>query len=117
MLKFTKSWGLTSPLFNKNNVEIHRIEGIKGGYSSEHKHSAKYNMFHVESGSIKIYVWINEDRPDITILKAGDSSILPPGTYHKFEVLQNCVAYEIYWSELNTDDIVRRNSRGNKCRE
>ena len=37
-----KVWGQTQPLFNKNNVEIHRIETNKGGYCSKHKHEFKH---------------------------------------------------------------------------
>ena len=33
-----KVWGSTGPLFFKNNVEIHRIEVVKGGFCSKHKH-------------------------------------------------------------------------------
>ena len=33
-----KIWGKTQALFNKNNVQIHRIETKKGGYCSKHKH-------------------------------------------------------------------------------
>ena len=49
-----KVWGQTQPLFNKNNVEIHRIETNKGGFCSKHKHEFKYNCFYVEKGKLKI---------------------------------------------------------------
>jgi mannose-6-phosphate isomerase-like protein (cupin superfamily) len=105
-----KIWGSTSPLFCKNNVEIHRIEGNKGGFCSWHKHGAKYNRFFVESGTIKVTVqkdYGSGTLEDVTILLPGQQTTVAPGDYHKFEVLEDCVAYEIYWVELNPADIER----------
>ena len=59
MNKQGKIWGETSPIFNKNNVEIHRIEIKKGGYCSKHKHEHKFNAFFVEKGKLQISVWKN----------------------------------------------------------
>lgn len=107
-----KFWGKTSPLFNKNNVEINRIEAHKGGFSSEHRHKAKFNMFFVESGKLEILTWKDTAKPDSTILSAGDTCTVPPGLYHKFVVVEDCIAYEVYWTELDTNDIERRTSGG-----
>lgn len=113
MNKSGKFWGETSPLFNKNNVEIHRLIGNKGGYSSKHKHRAKYNMFLVESGEIEITTWKDASgRPDVTVLKAGDTCTVTPNLFHKFKVTADCIVYEIYWVELREDDIERANSGG-----
>ena len=110
-----KFWGQTSPIFNKNNVEIHRFIGNKGGYSSKHKHHAKYNMFLVESGEVIITTWKDPSgRPDETVLAPGQTCIVPPGLFHKFEVQEDCIVYEIYWVELREDDIERENSGGIK---
>lgn len=105
-----KIWGITSPIFCKNNVEIHRIEGIKGGFCSWHKHQSKYNRFFVESGLLKVIVrkdYGSGELEDETILTAGQQTTVSPGEYHKFEVLEDCVAYEIYWVELQEGDIER----------
>lgn len=113
MDKSGKVWGHTSALFNRNNVEIHRLEGLKGGYSSEHKHSAKYNMFFVEEGAIEIISWKGAtEGPDCVVLSPGESCIVAPGVYHQFKVVENCVVYEIYWTDLQETDIVRRTTGG-----
>ena len=110
-----KVWGWTQPLFNKNNVEIHRIETDKGGYCSKHKHDYKYNCFFLESGKMKITVWKNDyDLVDETILNAGEATTVPPREYHTFESLEDSVCYEIYWVELSDADIVRENHGGSK---
>jgi len=115
MIKSGKFWGETSPIFNKNNVEIHRLTGKQGGYSSVHKHHAKYNMFLVEEGEIKITTWKDDSgKPDETILNTGDTCIVPPGLFHKFDVMHHCVVYEIYWVELAVDDIERKDHGGVK---
>ena len=104
-----KVWGTTSSLFNKNNVEINRITCVKDGYCSRHKHTSKYNMFFVENGSLEISVWKNNyDLIDKTILKAHDNCIVEPGEYHTFRCLdKDTVAFEIYWVEIDKNDIER----------
>jgi quercetin dioxygenase-like cupin family protein len=112
MDKSGKIWGFTSKIFSKNNVEVHRIEGYEGGITSMHRHTAKWSMFFVEKGKIKIYIEKN-DYPltDKTILKERESIIIRPNEYHCFEIMEEgSVAYEIYWTELNPDDIERKNS-------
>ena len=113
MNKQGKFWGSTISLFNKNNVEIHRIEGEKGGYSSEHRHTAKSNLFYVEAGRICLSVWKDpSDEADSTTLDKGEMSIVAPGYFHKFEIVKDCVVYEVYWVELDEKDIERRTSGG-----
>ena len=108
-----KIWGQTQPLFNKNNVEIHRIETNKGGHCSKHKHDFKYNCFYVEKGKLKITAWKNDyDLVDVTILTDGEATTVPPREYHTFEALEDSVCYEIYWVELSDKDIVRENCGG-----
>ena len=108
-----KVWGTTQPLFNKNNVEIHRIETNKGGYCSKHKHQYKYNCFYVEKGKLKITAWKNDyNLVDITILSTGEATTVPPGEHHVFEALEDSVCYEIYWVEISESDIIREDHVG-----
>ena len=104
-----KIWGETSTLFSKNNVEINRITCNKGGYCSKHKHKSKYNMFFVEKGSLEINIWKNNyDLVDKTILKEQQSCVIEPGEYHVFRCLDNnTIAFEIYWVEIDKNDIER----------
>jgi len=109
-----KIWGHTQPLFNKNNVEIHRIETKKGGHCSKHKHIHKYNMFYVESGKLKVVAWKNDyDLIDETILTKDQHTTISPNEYHKFEALEDSIVYEIYWVSLLTNDIERLDCGGN----
>ena len=110
-----KIWGQTTPLFNKNNVEIHRIEGRKGGYCSKHVHASKYNRFLVESGRLKITITKDYGSgilDDVTVIGPGEQTTVAPGQWHQFEVLEDCVAFEIYWVELDPDDIERETVGG-----
>lgn len=112
-----KIWGQTQSIFDKNNVEIHRIKASKGGYCSEHVHSFKFNLFFVESGKLKVTIFRGDDElhpTDSTILTPGMSSLVKPGEKHMFEALEDSVAYEIYWVELNSDDITRYERGGIK---
>ena len=115
-----KIWGSTSPIFCKNNVEIHRIEGNKGGYCSWHRHQSKYNRFFVEKGTIKVTVqkdYGSGELEDETIIGPGQQTTVSPGDYHKFEVLEDCVVYEIYWVELDPNDIDRLTVGGMRSRQ
>lgn len=115
-----KVWGNTSCLFCLNNVEIHRIEANKYGYCSIHKHEYKYNMFYVESGSLRVVIYrpdADQIIEDITDLSAGQNTFVEPGLDHKFIALEDTVAYEIYWVELSRNDIVRKVVGGNNCKE
>lgn len=111
MDKNGKIWGYTSKIFSKNNVEIHRIRGQLGGKSSMHRHVSKWSMFFVEVGCLKIRIEKNDYAlTDETVLLYGESIIIKPNEYHSFEVMvQDTVAYEIYWTELDSNDIERKN--------
>ncbi len=110
MNKQGKVWGETSMLFAKNNVEVHRIVGKAGGKSSVHRHTSKWSMFYVERGCVQIHIEKN-DYPltDVTYLGPGDSTVIKPNEYHWFEIAtEDAVAYEIYWTELDPNDIERK---------
>lgn len=109
-----KVWGSTENIFQKNNISIHRIEVKKGGYCSIHRHKYKNNAFFVESGKLKIYIWKNDyELLDTTIVSKLQMTSVSPNEYHKFEALEDTVAYEIYWSECQDDDIERKDVGGN----
>ena len=108
-----KIWGNTREIFNKNNVEIHRVDIKPGGYCSKHKHTAKFNMFLIETGELVVRIWKNDyDLVDSTYLLKGEQTVVKPGEYHQFEAQTHVVAYEIYWTELDQSDIVRESVGG-----
>ena len=107
-----KVWGNTLKLFDKNNVSVHRIHGKKGGYCSKHKHEHKYNLLFVESGSLKIEIWKDYNLVDVTNLCEDQCCIIEPGQFHKFTVQEDAVVVEIYWTELCSKDIVRKDHGG-----
>lgn len=108
-----KIWGKTELLFNKNNVEVHRITGKLGGYCSKHLHESKFNMFFVEKGRLKIKTWMDYDLVDETTLEEDQQCIISPKVPHMFEVLEDdTIAFEIYWVELDSKDIQRENVGG-----
>lgn len=111
-----KIWGKTFDLFRKNNVEVHYIEVLQGGFCSKHTHQAKYNTFIILEGELLITVWKN-DMADETILNAGQEYTVAPGDYHMFEANLDTKALEIYHVELDQNDIIRANVGGIKLQE
>ena len=108
-----KVWGKTENVFTNHNFEFHRIEVNAGGYCSKHKHVHKYNGFFVESGKLVVSVWKSGyDLVDKTEISAGQFHVVPPGEFHVFEALEDTVAFELYWAEFDSNDIVRENHGG-----
>ena len=111
MNKAGKVWGQTELIHANGVLEFHRIEYNKGFVCSEHKHEFKWNGFFVESGIMKVTVWQDDQGlVDETILHPGDFTQVKPGKFHQFEGIESGVAFELYWSEFNHNDIVRRTS-------
>jgi len=114
MDKSGKYWGTTRRVFFQNNVEVHYLEIDDGGYCSEHKHEHKFNRFIMIEGRLKVVSWKSGDdeEPDFVYLNPGDECTIKPEIYHKFENANTdggiCRVIEIYWTELNPDDICRR---------
>ena len=78
--KAGKIWGQTELIEANGSCEFHRIDFVKGGTCSKHKHEYKWNGFYVMSGEMKIRVWQKDyDLIDETILKAGDYTAVKPG--------------------------------------
>jgi mannose-6-phosphate isomerase-like protein (cupin superfamily) len=112
MMTQTKAWGQTTQLIRRECFEVHRIVIEAGGYCSRHHHNAKYNSFYVESGELNIHIFNDDSKlEDVTRLRAGDMTSVPPGKQHMFEATEKTVAYEIYWTEIS-DDIVRQSYGG-----
>ena len=106
-MKQGKQWGETRELFRNHAMEMHRIEGKQGGYSSVHLHQHKWNGFYVERGELLVKVWQPSGTLDQTRLGPGDRLQVPPGVKHQFVVLADCLAFETYWAAPLTEDIVR----------
>lgn len=114
---YAKVWGKTQELFNKNNVSINRLEIKKDTFCSLHSHTHKHNIFYVEKGKLKVIIYRRDAGSDIideTILEAGDMTLVENGLLHRFEAIEDTICYELYYVELNQNDIVRHNIGGKK---
>ena len=108
----SKFWGQTQSVYEGPLSEVHFLKINAGGYCSEHEHTAKWNRFVLIRGTLKVIIY-REDGQDETILSAGQFTDVPPGTYHKFEALEDCECLEIYWVDgLDPCDIKRRSVGG-----
>jgi quercetin dioxygenase-like cupin family protein len=111
-MKSGKIWGITELKLSTSNLEVHRITVKNGGFCSLHRHKTKFNAFIVEHGQLEVQVHKDYGLIDSTILNAGDVLSVPPGEDHVFIARTDVVAYEVYWSQMDPDDIVRKNSGG-----
>lgn len=122
-MKENKIWGETKLIWIGNNTEIHRIIIKKGGYCSKHTHRNKFNLFYVERGKLLIETWKNIDfinkkslqeeaMIEKTILHVGENTIIKPNQYHRFTAFEPTEALEVYWVNLEEDDIIREDCGG-----
>ena len=89
-----------------NKLDKH-LQGLEDNWLSDEMNSAEIYQAEIDKDFDKEYDLIDE-----TIVTDGDLTIVKPGKYHEFEALEDTIAYEIYWVELNHDDIVRENVGG-----
>lgn len=122
-MKSGKIWGTSQLIEHNNTFEFHRIEFKANHCCSEHYHKTKWNGFFVESGTLLVKTWQEEPtehRPnmlcDQTVLRAGDYYKVSPGKWHQFVGVDDGVAFELYWSEFDANDIVRR-TQGQRLQE
>lgn len=112
MAKAGKIWGLTEEIESNPFMSFHRAEVKTGFRCSRHKHEFKWNGFFLESGSMVIRVYQPSGTEDVTELRAGDYTAVAPGVEHRFESLEDCVLFEIYWPAVLSEDIVRADEGG-----
>ena len=116
-MKSGKVWGSTTELLKTSFVEFHRIVVQTGFRCSKHKHEHKWNAFYVESGTLEVHVFKSDyGLEDVTTLTAGDFMTIRPGEYHYFvgktPLDGHVVAFEIYYPEPLSEDIIRENVGG-----
>lgn len=103
-----KIWGSTQPLFDHNNVECHIIHIKRGHVCSLHHHNHRKNGFFVVLGRLMIETHKNDyELIDRTVLGPNQLTESNPGEKHRFIALEDTVAVEWYWVELDHDDIER----------
>ena len=113
VVKAGKVWGQTEAILQNTVVEFHRISVQAGYRCSTHKHSYKWNGFYVETGELEIHVIKNDyELTDVTVLGRGQFTTVRQNEYHYFVCTQDCVAFEIYYPELLSEDIQRQNVGG-----
>lgn len=106
-----KVWGSTQLALRHNNVEAHSIIVKCGGYCSKHHHDHKWNRFLVLQGKLVVRIF-RDDMVDETIVGVGQITDVRPGLVHQFEALEDTLAMEFYWVDLDPGDIDRHGTTG-----
>jgi len=111
-VKQGKIWGVTEQVFTNGFVSVHLLDIKKGGFCSEHRHAQRANKFYVLHGQLEISIWTKDEICDKTVLKEGQSTIVPIGAFHKFKGLSEVRCLEIYEVNISAEDIERRTVGG-----
>lgn len=105
-----KVWGSTTPVLITPFIEIHRLVIKPWSRCSMHKHNRKWNAFITIDGELYIDVEKSYGLTDTTVLHCGEICTVSPGEYHQFRTgAKICEAFEIYYSDVLSEDIERRN--------
>lgn len=110
MMLTGKVWGNTRLLFGTPLVEAHLLSVKPNAQCSMHCHEFKWNAFVVLSGELTIEVRKKKYKlTDETVLRAGESTAVRPGEFHRFRSGSRPVtAIEVYYPESLSEDIVRK---------
>jgi mannose-6-phosphate isomerase-like protein (cupin superfamily) len=111
-----KVWGTTETVFKDKNTHIELIRVDKDGFCSLHRHNSKYNLFLVLSGRLKVTTH-KDGLEDSVVLGPFQRTTIAPGHFHQFHALEEVVALEVYWTQLEDSDIERKNQGGKAVKE
>lgn len=105
-----KKWGTTEVVLASPLFEIHRLRIKPYATCSFHQHRYKWNSFLVTKGELFIDVEKNDYKlTDVTHLCPDDFTTVKPTEWHRFRTERSaCTAYEMYYCEPLSADIIRR---------
>lgn len=107
MNKEGKIWGENLLIFKNDVVQINQVYIKKGGRCSKHKHNHKNNIFFIQKGKLFVEQWRANDIVDETILVDRDMLDIDSQIYHRFTALEDTQAIEIYYLNIDIQDIDR----------
>jgi len=108
-MKSGKVWGETELVLQTPFIEFHRIWVHQGGFCSLHKHEFKWNMFYVTSGELAVHIHKSDyELIDTTVLGPRQWTTVKPGEFHSFEAVHDTMAFELYYPEPLSEDIIRK---------
>ena len=70
-------------------------------------------MFYVTSGELEVHIH-KEDQNliDVTILRQGEWTTVKPGEFHSFRATKYTLAFELYYPQSLSEDIIRKTVGG-----
>ena len=106
-----KCWGEVWHIFTSDHAAVSHLKLVAGFCCSIHKHLERANMFAVLSGRLVVEVWEAGSIASFE-LGPGDTHTVRSCVRHRFTVLEDGEAIEVYWPDhaegrVRQDDIVR----------
>jgi quercetin dioxygenase-like cupin family protein len=102
-----KAWGSTESLFDNSSTEVHIASVYEKGFTSKHYHKHKYNLLYIIHGSLLLKIWDDFDAEHSHTLTTGKKFIVNPGILHQFIALEQTHIIEIYFTDIDKNDIIR----------
>lgn len=116
----SKNWGKVAHLFD-DKVGTSTLEVIPGECTSIHYHKDRWNVFHSIDAIIDLVMYYIDSKDKFQEcvrqrIHGGGCYVVPPGSWHRFEVVGPGRLVEIYYTTnghpVDMNDIVRHNTGG-----
>lgn len=92
-----RPWGKWTRLYLDEQVELRRLEVLKGGYCTKHYHEYQANVFLVLSGQLTVYRWGIDAL--VEVVTPGCQTTVGPYETHQFKAESgDVVAYEFNYA-------------------
>jgi mannose-6-phosphate isomerase-like protein (cupin superfamily) len=95
-----KVWGEVWHIFHSQKAAVSHLQLKAGFRCSKHSHLERANQFAVISGVVAIQVWDHDGVMHETVLRPGQSKIVPSSVLHRFRVLESGSMVEVYWPDI-----------------
>lgn len=100
----SKTWGRTKLVEINNQYQRHELGIEKGGYCSFHYHLYRSNLFHLQSGLVRL-VWCYAWEIQHVTLKPHNTYRINARIPHQFQVLESGMMVEEYYPQSSGDDV------------
>lgn len=114
-----KPWGKNWPTHLNEYTHSEYLEIDAGGFSSQHKHEKKTNVFIVHSGELELRWWSGlpcDSDFTVGLLSERQVHVFQPGIVHQFIARSFVVVSEVYTQvsdgAIDRNDIVRFSENG-----
>lgn len=104
-MKESKAWGEVEHVFHSKEFAVSYLKTKPKTFCSVHRHIHRHNQFTVVAGELVVVIFDGVASPGAmmkeTVLRAGQSLVVPPLVWHQFISHTFATVIELYWTGSN----------------